>query len=239
MTRRSAASWRGSLTPVASRPSKVQLLSSRARPTKRIDCWLPSPVLMAPGASAIRLAQCRPLSGISRICCAPITVPTTAEVLSIGASTLSTVTEVSIVLSCISMLSVRLSPTAQPHVLNRDSAEPGLSGRDRVDADGQQGERITSIGCRLDFTAEPGFLRNDLHFGAGNQRAAAVGDGTRKCGPVKLGREMEVKPEENDEDENPDRHVNLRAAARAACSTVNSHERGLANPRSNVLAGYG
>jgi hypothetical protein len=65
MISRAALSCRGSLTPVASTPSKVQLLSSRARPKNRVLRWVPSPVLIAPGASSMSPAQWRPASGSS------------------------------------------------------------------------------------------------------------------------------------------------------------------------------
>ena len=64
MISRAMLSCLGSFTPVASTPSKVQLLSSTERPKKRMLSWLPAPVLIAPGASIMRLAQWRPAAAL-------------------------------------------------------------------------------------------------------------------------------------------------------------------------------
>src|SRR3989442_15848926 len=65
--------------PLASMPSNVRLLSSRDRPLNRMSRSVPPPELIAPGASIMRVANERPLSGTSRICAESMTAPTSAE----------------------------------------------------------------------------------------------------------------------------------------------------------------
>src|SRR5919108_297783 len=102
----------GSFTPVASTPSNVQLLSSTERPTNRIEVCVPAPVLIAPGASIIRLDQCRPLSGSSLSCADWTTVDSSGDVLSTSGAAPSTVTTSCNGPTSSLMSSVRRSPTS-------------------------------------------------------------------------------------------------------------------------------
>src|ERR1039457_2204423 len=72
--------------PDASKPSKRKLLSSVPRPAKRIVLDFDPPLSIAPGTSAIRLVQERPLTGRFPTCWLASAPPTSAEVCSSGSA---------------------------------------------------------------------------------------------------------------------------------------------------------
>src|SRR2546428_6312291 len=113
MISRATLSCLGSFTPVASIPSNVQLLSSTDRPTNLMDVCVPAPVLIAPGASIIRLDQCRPLSGSSLSCVDCTTVQNTGELVSSSDAAPRTVTTSCTGPTSSLMSTVRRSPTSR------------------------------------------------------------------------------------------------------------------------------